>query len=90
MSDKKDYSKLTLEELLIEERKIKNKEITSAVIIGFLMAPMIYGVAKNGIGYVYIIIPLILILGIYKNSQKLKRNLKQIQAEIRAKNSGLQ
>ena len=88
MPDKKDYSKLTIEELRIEEKKIKGKEITSAIVIGFLMAPMIYGVAKNGIGFIYIIIPLILILGIYKNSKKLKRNLQQIQAEISAKNSG--
>ena len=46
---------------------------------------MIYGVSKNGIGFLHIFIPLILISGIYKNSQKLKRNLKQIQAEINAK-----
>ena len=32
MSDKKDYSKLTLEELLIEEKKIKKSEIITAVI----------------------------------------------------------
>lgn len=85
MSNHKDYSKLTLEELMIEEKKIKKKETIAAVIIGFLVGVMVYGVAKNGFGFLYIFIPLILISGIYKNSQQLKQHLKQIQAEINAK-----
>jgi hypothetical protein len=47
---------------------------------------MVYRVAKNGFGFLYIFIPLILISGIYMNSQKLKH--KQIQAEINAENTG--
>jgi len=85
MPDNKDYSKLTLEELLIEEKKIKKNETIAAVIIGFLVGVMVYGVAKNGIGFLYIFIPLILIIGIFKNSQKLKHSRKQIQAEINTK-----
>ncbi len=72
MLDKRDYSKLALEELWKEEKKIKKKEMISAVTIGFLVGVIIYGVAKNGIGFIYIFIPLLLIYGIYKNSQKLK------------------
>jgi len=87
MANNKDYSKLTLEELLIEEKKIKKNQTISAFIIGVLIGVMIYGVARNGIGFIYIFIPLILISGIYKNSQRLKNNLKQIQAEINAKNT---
>lgn len=87
MSDKKDYSKLTLEELLKEEKKIKKNETISAFIIGFLISVMVYGVAKNGFGFLYIFIPLILIGGVYKNSQKLKDNLKQIRTEINTKNT---
>ena len=86
MLDDKDYSKLTLEELLIEEKKIKKNETIAAVIIGFLIGIMVYGVVMNGIGFLYIFIPLILIGGVYKNSQKHKHKLKQIQAEISAKN----
>ena len=87
MPEKKDYTKLTHEELLIEEKKIKKREIASAVIIGFLTGPIIYGVAKDGFGFIYVIIPLILIYGIYRNSQKLKRQRKQIQAEINVENT---
>ena len=87
MLDNEDYSKLALEKLLIEEKKIKKKETTSAVLIGVLIGVIIYGVAKNGIGFIYIFIPLILIFGIYKNSQKLKHKIKEVQAEINTKNA---
>lgn len=86
MFDKKDYSQLTLEELLIEEKKIKKKEIFSAVIIGFLIGVMVFGVVKNGFGFLYLAIPIFLIAGIFKNSQVQKQNLKDIQAEINNKN----
>jgi len=87
MLDNKDYSKLALDELLTEEKKIKKAEITSAVLIGFLIGVIVYGVAKNGFGFLYIFIPLLLIAGIAKNSQNLKQKLEQIRAEISAKST---
>ncbi len=87
MSDKKDYSKLTLEELLVEERKAKKNAVFSAGLIGFMVGIMIYGIVKNGFGFLYIAIPLFLIFVIYKNSKTQKQNLKQIQAEINIKRS---
>ncbi len=83
--DNKDYSKLTLEELIVEEKKIKRNQIISAIIIGFLIGVIVYGIAKNGFGFLYIFIPLFLIYGIYKNSQRLQHNSKQIQVEIGSK-----
>lgn len=88
MPDSKDHSKLALGELLTEEKKIKKLEITSAVVIGFLVGVIIYGVAKNGFGFLYTVIPFILIAGIAKNSQNLRKKLKQIRAEISAKSTG--
>lgn len=83
MSDNnKDYSKSAVPELLAEEKKIKRMEITSAVMVGFLVGVMVYGVAKNGFGFIYIFIPLLLIAGIAKNSQNLRKKLKSIRAEI--------
>ena len=87
MLDNKDYSKLALDELLTEEKKIKKAEITSAVLIGFLIGVIVYGVAKNGFGFLYIFIPLLLIAGIAKNSQNLRQKLKQIRAEISVKST---
>ncbi|MEA5405833.1 hypothetical protein VB776_23040 [Arcicella sp. DC2W] len=88
MFEKKDYSKLTLEELLIEEKKIKKNETLSAGLIGFLIGVMVFGLVKNGFGFLYLAIPIFLIAGIYKNSQIQKQNLKEIQAEISNKNGG--
>jgi hydrogenase maturation factor len=87
MFDKKDYSKLTLEELLIEEKKIKKNETLSAALVGFMIGIMVYGLIKNGFGFLYVVIPVVLIMGIYKNSQIQKENLKQIQIEVKNRNS---
>ena len=85
--ENKDYSKLSLDELLIEEKKIKKSETVSALLIGFAAGVIIYGVVKNGFGFIYILIPSILIFLTYRNSLKLKQNLKQIQTEIAEKNT---
>lgn len=85
MAEANDYSALTLEELLAEEKKLKRNEINGAVVIGFLVGVMIFGVARNGFGIVYTVIPIVLIGGIARHSGKQKKELKAIRAEIRAK-----
>lgn len=85
--DNKDYAKLTHEELLVEEKKLKRQEITSAVLIGFLIGVIIFGVAKSGFGFLFMGISLILIYGIHRNSKGQKQNLEQIRAEINARNT---
>ena len=59
----------------------------SAGLIGFSIGVMVYGIVKNGFGFLYIAIPLFLVSVIYKNSQIQKQNLKQIQTEINNKNT---
>ncbi len=85
--DNKDYNNLSLEELIAEEKKIKKKEITSAVIIGCLIGIIVYGVANGGFGFIYIFIPLALIYVVYKNSQKNKKDLQQVQEAKNAKSA---
>lgn len=85
MSEQKDYSALSLEELLAEEKKIKRNEITGAVVIGFLIGVMIFGVASNGFGIIYTVIPIVLIGAIARHSGKQKQVLREIQTVIRAK-----
>jgi hypothetical protein len=87
MLAKKDYSALTLEELLLEEKKIKRNETFAAGFVGFLIGIMVFGVVKNGFGLVYIAIPLFLISGVVANSKVQKQHLKEIQAEIEQKKS---
>ena len=82
MSDNKNYSNMTLEELLAEEKKIKKNETLSAVLIGVLIGVLIFGVVQNGFGFLHIFLPLLLIAGIYKNSQNNKSKLKQVSDQI--------
>lgn len=85
MPDNKDYSEWTIEELLVEEKKIRKQEITSSVIMGFLGGIMIYGVANGGFSFIYVVIPLVLMSVFYKALQKIKQNLKQVREEIDTK-----
>ncbi|WBO84928.1 hypothetical protein [Hymenobacter yonginensis] len=82
MPTQPDYSKLTLPELLEEEKKLKRNEMLAAAAIGFLLGVMGYGLVRNGFGLLYTAIPLLLILGIYRHSQGQKLVLQQIRAEI--------
>lgn len=88
MPVQQDYSKFTLEELLGEEKRLKRNEAFAAAGIGFLVGVMVYGVVRNGFGFLYIAIPLAMIVGIYRNSQSQKQNLQQIRAEISIRNRG--
>ncbi len=85
MTEHKDYSTLPLEELLAEEKKLKRNEITGAVIIGFLVGVMIFGVASKGFGIIYTVIPIVLIGAIARHSGKQKQLLETVRAEIRFK-----
>lgn len=80
-----DYSQWTLQELLTEAKKIKTNQLISGVVIGFLIGVMGYGLVKKGFGFLYLAIPIGLIVLIGRNAQVQKQNLKQIQAEIDAK-----
>jgi hypothetical protein len=82
MTDKKDYAKLTLEELLAEEKKIKRQDITGSVFVGFLVGVMLFGLIMNGFGLLYTAIPLLLIAAVAKNGQTIKAKLKELRKEI--------
>ena len=85
MIETEDFSQLTLVELLSHEKKYKKKNILTALLVGFLFGIMIFGVAKNGFGFLYIFLPLVLIIGIVKGSQKDNQKLKEIRAVINEK-----
>ncbi len=86
MPENIDYSQLALEELLTEEKKIKKNEIYSALIIGICLGIIVFGLVKNGFGFLYIFLSSGIIYLVYRNSQSQKQNLKQIQTEIANKN----
>ena len=85
MSEIKDYSKFTREELLMEQKKIKRQQLYAAGIIGFFIGVIVYGFLRNGFGWVYISISVFMIYLTNKNSKTYKQNLEQIKAEIENK-----
>jgi hypothetical protein len=86
MLDNKDYDKMTVEELLAAQKKIKQRQTASAVIIGFSIGVMTYGLVKNGFGFLYVFIPLLLVGIIYRESKNLQQSLIEIQTAINNKN----
>jgi len=86
MLQNKDFAELTLEELLIEEKKLKKNQTIAAVLIGVAIGILVYGVATKGFGFLHIFLPLALIYVFYKDSEKNKEKLRQIRIEINAKN----
>lgn len=85
MSEIKDYSKLTLEELLVEQKKIKKQQMYTAGLIGMLIGVIVYGLVINGFGWLYIGISLFMIYIINNGSKKLKQHQELIKAEIAKK-----
>ncbi len=87
MSEIKDYIKLTLEDLLIEQKKIKKQQMYAAGMIGVFLGIILFGLVINGFGWVYISISVALIYLINDNSKKNKQNLEQIKNEINIRNA---
>ncbi|GAA3991347.1 hypothetical protein [Hymenobacter antarcticus] len=78
MFSSKDYSKMTFEELVSEEKKTKSQQTTTAVFIGVVIGIIFWAATHKG-GFVLAVILLIFAFRVgYRNSQ----NLKSIQAEI--------
>ncbi|WP_342085604.1 hypothetical protein [Dyadobacter sp. OTU695] len=77
MLSSKDYSKMTLEELVSEEKKVKSQKITTAVFMGLLIGIAVYAATHKGFFLTIILLLSSLLIG-YRHSQ----SLKSIQSEI--------
>ena len=87
MSEIKDYSKLSLEELVTEQKKIKKQQMYTAGLIGMLIGVIVYGLVINGFGWLYIGISVFMIYIINSGSKKLKQHQELIKAEISKKSA---
>ncbi len=74
----KDYSKMTLDELGSEEKKMKSQKIPTALFIGFLVGIAIWSATHTG-GFFLTVGLLIFALVI---GSRYSKNLTSIQAEI--------
>ena len=80
---RKDYSKMTLDELVSEEKKMNSRKIPFALFIGFLVGIAIWSATHKG-GFVPTVI---LLIGAVLSGTIHSRNLKSVQAEISRKDT---
>lgn len=77
--DTNNISSLTDQELLTETKKQKSKNITNALLVGFLAGILVYSVWKNSLGFLSLI-PLFLI---YKLVNKSKYDKEELEKEMK-------
>ncbi|MBC3788826.1 hypothetical protein [Spirosoma utsteinense] len=77
MFSSKDYSKMTLEELVLEEKKLKSQKTTIAVFIGFVVGIAVWSATHKGGFLTFILLIFAFLIG-----SRHSKNLKAIQAEI--------
>ena len=82
MLSSNDYSKMTLEELVSEEKKMKSQKTTTAVIIGVGIGIAVYAATHKGF-----VLPVILLIFSFLIGYRYSQNLKSIQAEISRRNT---
>jgi uncharacterized membrane protein YbjE (DUF340 family) len=82
MQSNNDYSNMTLEELVSEEKKMNSGKITTALLIGFIVGVAVWSATHKGI-----VLPIILLIFAYQIGNKNAQTLKDIQAEISSRNT---
>lgn len=73
----KNYTKMTLEELMVEEKKMKSQRILTAVFIGLLIGIAIYSATNKGV-----VLPAILLIVAFLVGRRNAQTMKDIEAEI--------
>ena len=81
-----DYSNKTLEELTLEEKKLKKNRIFNALWIGFVVGIMVYRLATRGFGFIAIAIPVALLALTLKGIHTQNQNLAAVKKEIDKRN----
>lgn len=77
----KDYSNMTLDQLVTEEKTVQSQKTITAMIVGLLVGIAIWSAAHKGGGFTFI-----LLFFAYLVSSRYSKKLKSIQAEIGRRN----
>lgn len=87
--EKKNFSELTNEELLVQKKKLKKSKITHALLIGFLAGVLIFGIvswslsSEKRIGFfIPMLFPVFFIYKTIKNS----KNNKELEDTLKERN----
>lgn len=73
MFNKKDYANLTLDELLIEEKKTKQLEVFFRIVLSLLIVSILYFIVKEGFRESFSKFFILIFIGLinFKNSKDL-------------------
>ncbi|WP_154177261.1 hypothetical protein [Larkinella terrae] len=82
MFSNKDYSQMTLDELVSKEKKMKSQKLITVLFIGFLVGIAVYAATHTGF-----VLPVILLIVSFYIGSSYSKNLKDIQAEINRRDS---
>jgi hypothetical protein len=77
MFSPKDYASMTLDELALEEKKVKDQRIPFAFLIGLIVGVAIWSAAHKGFLLPVALMGVALLIG-----SRHSKNLKGVQAEI--------
>jgi len=77
MFSSKDYSTMTRDQLVSEEKKLKSQKTATAVFIGFLVSIAVWAASHTGF-----VLPVTLLIFSFLIGYRYSQNLKGIQAEI--------
>lgn len=80
MASTSDYSTMTLDELVSEEKKLKSYRIPSAVFLGFLVGIAVFAAVKGKMMLVIMVMAGVIIL-----ASRSGRALKNVQAELKSR-----
>ena len=83
-----DLTRMSLEDLQLAKKRTRKERITVAVLIGFLIGVIVYGVATKGFGLLHILLPGALIVLLARNSVKTNQRLAEIRSELGRKRAG--
>lgn len=77
MFSSKDYTSMTKEELLLEEKKMKSQKTITAAFIGFLVGIAVFAATRKGL-----LLTIVLLGSAFMIGRNHTRNQKNLQEEI--------
>lgn len=83
MASEKEYTEMTLEELVSEEQKLKSNKTTTAVLVGFFIGVGVFGAVTKGS-----IVPLFMWIFALLIGSNYSNKVKKVRAEIESRGAG--
>lgn len=92
METSKDYTSMSLEELMVEEKKTRKEQLLVSVLIGFMVGVLafavVFAVIGKGFRLISMLLPSIMVYVFYRMAVRTNQRLAEIRAELGRKRPG--